>query len=200
MDHHEYSQRISRDRREQGEQRRPCQGMDMSTYQVDTQFKNCMVRCTDNEMKLQESQDDDKEKVSIKYEMDKQPNRGKSKRDDDDEDDQKPAVKPKKNVTKDDYYTEESEEQNNEENEQEIIKKKFIREMFVKHFKSTLGPQDDEKEPHPCIAHMYAIHITGTMNVLQAMVMHQRQLLDLYHPMTCQDPTYKSFAERQWSK
>ena len=46
-------------------------------YQVDTQFKNCMVRCTDNEMKIQESQDDDKEKVSIKYEMDKQPNRGK---------------------------------------------------------------------------------------------------------------------------
>ena len=70
----------------------------MSMSQVDTQFENHMVRCTDNEMKLQESQDDDNEKVSIKYEMDKQPNRGKRKHDDD-EDDQKPAAKPKKNVT-----------------------------------------------------------------------------------------------------
>ena len=33
----------------------------MSTYQVDTQFKNHMVRHTDNEMKLGESQHDDKE-------------------------------------------------------------------------------------------------------------------------------------------
>ena len=74
----------------------------MSMYQVETQFKNCTVRHTDNEMKLQESQDDNKEKVSIKYKMDKQPNRGKRKCDDD-EDDQKPAAKPKKNVTEDDY-------------------------------------------------------------------------------------------------
>ena len=72
--------------------------------------------------------------------------------------------------------------------------------MFVKHFKSTLGPQDDNEEPHPCIAHMYAIHITETMNALKAMVKHQWQLLDLYHAMTCQDRTYKSFAEQQWSK
>ena len=86
MDHDEDSQRISRDRREQEEQKRRCQVMDMSMYQVDTQFKNCMDRCTDNEMKIQESQDDDKEKVSIKYEMGKQPNRGKRKRDDDEND------------------------------------------------------------------------------------------------------------------
>ena len=125
--------------------------------------------------------------------MDKQPNRGKRKRDDD-KDDQKHTAKTKKNVSEDDYYTEESEEQNNEENEQEI-KKKYIKEMFVKHFKSTLGPQDDDKEPHPCIAHMYEIHITETMNAPQAMVKHQWQLLDLYHAMTCQDPTYNSFAE-----
>ena len=58
----------------------------MSTYQVDTQFENHMVRCTDNKMKLQESQDDDKEKVSIKYEMNKQPNRDKRKCDDDEDD------------------------------------------------------------------------------------------------------------------
>ena len=48
-------------------------------YQVDTQIKNHMVRHTDNKMKLQESEDNDKQKVSIKYEMDNQPNRGKSK-------------------------------------------------------------------------------------------------------------------------
>ena len=70
--------------------------------------------------------------------------------------------------------------------------------MFVKHFKSTLGPQDDDKEPRLYIAHMYATHITETMNVLQAMAKHQWQLLDLYHAMTHQDPTYKSIAEQQW--
>ena len=70
--------------------------------------------------------------------------------------------------------------------------------MFVKHFKSTLGPQDDDEEPHTFVAHMYAI--TETMNALQAMVRHQQQLLDLHHAMTCQDETYKSFAEQQWSK
>ena len=165
----------------------------MSTYQVDTQFQNHMMRCTDNEMKIQDHQDNDKEKTSIKYEMDKQPNRGRRKCDD--EDDQKPTAKPKKNVTKDDYYSEDSEEKNNEENEQEMIKNKYIKEMFVKHFKSTLGPQDDDKEPLPCVAHMYALHIPETMNALQAMVKHQWQLLDLYHAMTCQDSTYNSFAE-----
>ena len=47
------SQRISRERREYEEQRRRCHGMDTSTYQVDTQFQKCMVRCTDKEMKIQ---------------------------------------------------------------------------------------------------------------------------------------------------
>ena len=70
-----------------------------------------------------------------------------------------------------------------------MIKKNYINEMFVKHFKSALGPQDDDEEPHPCVAHMYAIHITETMNALQAMLKHQRQLIDLYHAMTCLDPT-----------
>ena len=81
-----------------------------------------------------------------------------------------------------------------------MIKKAYIKERFMKHFKSTLGPQDDDKEPHPCIAHMYAIHITETMNALQAMAKHQRQLLNLYHAMTHQDSAYSSFAEQQWSK
>ena len=81
-----------------------------------------------------------------------------------------------------------------------MIKKAFIKEMFVKHFKSTLGPQDGNEEPHPAIAHMYAIHITETMNVLQAMVKHQWQLLNLYPAMIHQDPVYNSFAERQWSE
>ena len=125
VDCDEDSQRISRDRREQEEQRRRCHRMDMSIYQVDTQFQNCMVRHTDNKMNIKEHQDNDKEKVSIKYEMDKQPNRGKRKCNDG-KDDQKPATKPKKNVNEDDYYTEESEEQNNKESEQEMIKKKYI--------------------------------------------------------------------------
>ena len=86
MDHDKDSQRISRNRREQEEQRKRCHGVDMSMYQVDTQFQNHMVRHTDNKMKIQECQDDDKEKVSIKYEMERQPNRGKRKRDDDRDD------------------------------------------------------------------------------------------------------------------
>ena len=194
VDHDEDSQRISRDRREQEEQRRRCQGMDTSTYQVDTQFQNCMVGHTDNKMKIQDCQDNNKEIVSIKHEMDKQPNRGKTKCDDD-EDDQNPAAKPNKIVTKDDYYSEDSDEQNNKENDQEMIKKAYIKEMFVKHFKSNLGQQDDNEEPHPCIAHMYELHITETMNALQAMVKHRWQLLDLYHAMTHQDSAYSSFAE-----
>ena len=43
-----------------------------------------------------------------------------------------------------------------------MIKKECIKEMFVKHFKSTLGPQDTDNEPHPAIAHMYSVHITET--------------------------------------
>ena len=42
---------------------------------------------------------------------------------------------------------------------------------------------------------MYALHITETMNVLQAMVKHQQHLFDLYDAMTHQDQTYNSFAE-----
>ena len=60
--------------------------MDTSTYQVDTQFQNCMVRCTEKEMKIQYRQDNNKEKVPIKHEMDKQPNKGKRKCDDDEDD------------------------------------------------------------------------------------------------------------------
>ena len=73
--------------------------------------------------------------------------------------------------------------------------KACIKEMFEKHFKSNLGTQDNHNEPHPAIAHMYAVHITETMNVLQAMVHHQRQLLDLYHAMTNQDLFYLPFSE-----
>ena len=50
-----------------------------------------------------------------------------------------------------------------------MIKKACIKAMFKKHYKSTLGPQDNDNEPHPAIAHMYAVHITETMNVLQVM-------------------------------
>ena len=72
--------------------------------------------------------------------------------------------------------------------------------MFKRHFKSTLGPQDNDDEPHPTIAHLYAVKITETMNVLQAMVHYQRQLLNLYHAKTHQDPHYIHFSEQQWSK
>ena len=66
-----------------------------------------------------------------------------------------PAANPKKNVTEDDEDSHDNEEQDNQENEQEMIKKAYTKEMFVKHFKSTLGPQDDDEEPHPSIANSY---------------------------------------------
>ena len=154
-----------------------------------------MVRCTDKEMKIQDHQDSNKEKVSIKQEMDKQPNRGKRKHDDD-EDDQKPTAEPKKDVSTDDEDSQDNEDQDNQENnEQEMVKKAYIKEMFAKHSKVLLVHKMMIEEPHPAIAHMYAIHITETMNVLQAMVKHQRQLLNLYHAMSCQDPFYDSFSE-----
>ena len=37
-----------------------------------------------------------------------------------------------------------------------MIKEEDIEEMFQRHFKTMLGPQDDNEEPciHPAIAHM----------------------------------------------
>ena len=53
--------------------------------------------------------------------------------------------------------------------------------MFQRHFKTMLGPQDDSEEPsiHPTVANMDAIRIMETIDVLQAMLHHQHQLLDL---------------------
>ena len=76
-----------------------------------------------------------------------------------------------------------------------MIKKACIKEIFEKHFKRTLGPQDNDNKHHQAIAHMYAVHIIETMTVLQAMVHHQQQLLNLYHAMTCQDSFYLPFSE-----
>ena len=100
MDHDEEFQRTSRDSKEDEEQGR-CHGTNMSTYQVDTQFLNHMARHAHTEMKTQDCQDNDKERVPMNQEMDKQPNRGKRKCDDD-KDDQKPTVKPKNNIPEDD--------------------------------------------------------------------------------------------------
>ena len=109
----------------------------------------------------------------------------------DDKDDQKPTANTKKDIPTDDEDSQDDDEQDNQDNnEQEMIKKGCIKEMFAKHFKSTLGPQDNDNGHHPATAHMYAVHITETMNVLQAMVHNQWQLLDLYHAMTCQDSFY----------
>ena len=132
--------------------------------------------------------------------MDKQPNRGKRKCDDE-EDDQKPAEKPKKDVPEDDEDNQDNDDEDNQDDdEQEMIKRECINEMFKGHFKSTLGPQDNNDKPHPAIAHLYAVEITETMNVLQTMVSTQWQLFDLYHAKMHQDPHYKTFSEQQWSK
>ena len=144
-------------------------------------------------MKTQDRQDNDKERVPINQEMDKQPNRGKRKCDDD-EDDQKPTVNPKNGIPDKDNQ-DDHDQDNQDNNEQEMIKRECINKMFKRHFKSNLGPQDNDDEPHPAIAHLYAVHITETMNVLQAMVHYQWQLLDLYHTKTHQDPFYLPYSE-----
>ena len=132
--------------------------------------------------------------------MDKQPNRGKRKHDDE-EDDQKPTVKLKKDAPEDDEENEDDDNQETQDDDdQEMIKREYINEMFKRHFKSTLGPQDNDDEPHPAKAHLYAVNITETMNVLQAVVQYQLHLLNLYHAKTHQDPHYIPFSEQQWSK
>ena len=124
-----------------------------------------MARCAHTEMKIQDCQDDDRESVPINQEMDNQPSRGKRKHDV--EDDPKPTAKPKKDIPEDD-------EEKQHCDDQEMIKKEYFNEMFQRQFKSTLGSQDDNEEPHPAIACMYTVKIIETMNVLQAMVHYQQ--------------------------
>ena len=77
-----------------------------------------------------------------------------------------------------------------------MIKKECINEIFKRHFKSNLGPQDNNDEPLPTIVHLYAVHIIETMSMLQAMVHYQWQLPNLYHAKTHQDPFYIPFSEK----
>ena len=74
VNHDKEFQRTSRDRKEHEEQRRRCHRTDMSMYQVDTQFQIHMVRCAYTDMKTHDHQDNNKERVHIKQEIDKQPN------------------------------------------------------------------------------------------------------------------------------
>ena len=55
-----------------------------------------------------------------------------------------------------------------------MIKEEDIEEMFQRHFKTMLGPQEDSEEPsiHPTIAHMDAVRIIETIDLLQALT-HQ---------------------------
>ena len=192
MDHDKEFQGTSRDSKEDEEQGRRHHGTNMSIYQVDPKFQTHMTRHAHTEMKMQDHQDDDKESVPINQEMDHQPSRGKRKCDDE-EDDQKPAAKPKKDIPEDD-------EENQDNDDQETVKKEYINEMFQRYFKSTLGPQDDNEEPHPTITHMYTVKIIETMNVLQAMLHYLEQLLNLYHAKTHQETHYLPISEQKWSK
>ena len=65
-----------------------------------------------------------------------------------------------------------------------------------------LGAQDDSEEPsiHPTVAHIDAVRIIETIDVLQAMLHHQQQLLDLYHAKTHQDAHFTPISEPKWSK
>ena len=65
-----------------------------------------------------------------------------------------------------------------------------------------LGPQDDSEEPiiHPTVPHMDAVRIMEPIDVLQAMLHHQHQLLDLYNAKAHQDACYTPISEQNWSK
>ena len=77
-------------------------------------------------------------------------------------------MKPKKDIPEDN-------KENQDDDDQEMIKKECINKMFQRHFKRTLGPQEDNEEPPPTIAHMDTVRIIETMNVLQAMLHYQQQ-------------------------
>ena len=147
-------------------------------------------------MKVWDCKDDYKGGVLINQEMDDQPSR--SKRKCDEEDDQKPTVKPKKDIPEDDQENQDDQHSHN----QEMIKKEYIEEMFRRHFKTTFGPQDDSEEPsiHPTVAHMDAVRIMETIDVLQAMLHHQHLLLNLYNAKAHQDTCYTPISEQKWSK
>ena len=71
--------------------------------------------------------------------------------------------------------------------------------MFQRHFKTTLGPLGDSEEPsiHPTVAHMDAVRIMETNNVLQAML---HLFLNLYNAKAHQDACYTPISEQKWSK
>ena len=102
-------------------------------------------------------------------------------------------MKPKKDVPEEDG-------ENQDDDDQETIKYEYIKEMFQRHFKRTLGPQDDSEETNPTIAHMDAVRIIETIDVLQAMLHHQQQLLNQYHAKTHQNACYIPISEQKWSK
>ena len=83
-----------------------------------------------------------------------------------------------------------------------MIKKEYVEEMFQRYFKTILGPQDDSEEPsiHPTVAHMDTVRIMETIDVLQAMLHHQHQLLNLYNAKAHQDAHYTPISEQKWSK
>ena len=83
-----------------------------------------------------------------------------------------------------------------------MIKKEYVEEMFQRYFKTMLGPQDDSEEPsiHPTVAHMDTVRIMETIDVLQAMLHHQHQLLNLYNAKAHQDAHYTPISEQKWSK
>ena len=84
-----------------------------------------------------------------------------------------------------------------------MIKKEYIEDMFQRHFKTMLGPpQDDSEEPsiHPAVAYMDAVRIMETIEALQAMLHHQHPLLDLYNAKAHQDTHYTPISEQKWSK
>ena len=91
----------------------------------------------------------------------------------------------KKDIPEDDQENQDDQHSH----DQEMIKKENIEEMFQRHFKTTLGAQDDSDEQsiHPVVAHMDAVRIMETVDMLQAMLHHQHQLLNLYNAKTNQD-------------
>ena len=106
---------------------------------------------------------------------------------------EKPTAELKKDIPEDNQLNQDE----NHPHDQEMIKKKYIEEMFQRHFKTMLEPQADSEEQsiHSSVVYMVAIRIMEKIDTVQAMLHHEHQLFNLYNAKAHQDACYTPISE-----
>ena len=67
-----------------------------------------------------------------------------------------------------------------------MIKKKYIKEMYVKRFKSSLGPQDDDEEPtHASMHSPYICNSYHRNN--ECATSNGKESMTIARPLSCHD-------------